>query len=186
MSTKGSISTAKSFCEACTFANMKPHYSQNVMPCATKPLQRAAYIDIACGGKTLGGKDTDDVSEDYLSRQNARFFLLLTNDATRCRWVHFLEKKLDAAPCLKHWTLLLRHLAYTPATSVMSDIDIVFRIKTMADWFFHSGMVWQSTTRDSTWQTWFLNGASESLSRPRSSLLSSGLRQRSWLDIVQH
>lgn len=68
------------------------------MPRATKPLARI-HIDIAGGGNTFGMKDMEK-ENPITSRQGAHYYMLLTDDATRYRWVFFLNKKSDALAIL--------------------------------------------------------------------------------------
>ncbi|KAL1955927.1 hypothetical protein VTO42DRAFT_7912 [Malbranchea cinnamomea] len=50
------------------------------MPRATRSLARF-HIDLAGGGMTLGSKD-----DNPPSREETRYFMLITDDATRFRW----------------------------------------------------------------------------------------------------
>ena len=65
------------------------------MPRATKLLARIHIDTIASGGNTFGMKDREN-DDSITSRQGAHYYMLLTDDATRYRWVYFLNKKSDA------------------------------------------------------------------------------------------
>jgi hypothetical protein len=73
------------------------------------------YVDIAGGGNTFGIKDLEK-EDSATSRQGTHYYMLLTDDATRYRWVYFHDKKSDAIPVLKWWLTWMRNQGFqTPA-----------------------------------------------------------------------
>ena len=86
------------FCEICQQAKQTRKISHTPMPRATRPLARI-HVDIAGGGNTFGGK----VQETTTSRQGSTYYMPITDDATRWRWIFFLNRKSDALSVLKWW-----------------------------------------------------------------------------------
>lgn len=182
----GSKSTSRWFCSDCVKANMKRKHPRQPMPRATRPFQRV-YIDMAGGGRTVGGEHTSDDDPSFLSRQHHRYFLLITDDATRYRWVYFLERKSDAVQSYAFWTSHIVNLGFKPAAFVRSDVDGVFRGSAMQKLFLNNGTVLEATAIDLPWQDGVTErGIGILMSRTRSVVLSSKVPQKFWSDILLH
>lgn len=82
ISIKGS--KAPFFCDVCTQAGMIRLYSRVPMPRALRPLERV-HVDIGGGGCTLD----DAVDHPKASRRGTKYFLVITDYATRYRWIYF-------------------------------------------------------------------------------------------------
>ena len=99
------------FCEICRQAKQTRTISKTPMPRASKPLEKI-HIDIVGGGNTLGMKE----EEGPRARQGAHYALVLTDDATRFRWVYFIAKKSDALGIIKWWLSWWKNRGFpTPA-----------------------------------------------------------------------
>ena len=86
---------ASKFCEPCVFAKHTRISSRHAITRVNAPFRRI-HADFSGGGKTLpllGGK---------------HYFMVLTDDFTRYRWVFFLTKKSDAFASLTSFMAMVK------------------------------------------------------------------------------
>ena len=103
------------FCEACTLAGSRTKVSRAPMP-RSKRRGGMLHIDTGGGGYTLGEPD-----EEILSFSGTKYFLLITDDATRKRWVYFLKEKSDLFDVLTFFFNYLKNLGIQPSAVLRSD-----------------------------------------------------------------
>lgn len=162
------------FCDICRQAKQKRQSSKNPAPRATKILARI-HIDIAGGGATLDCKD----EEAPPGIKNTRYFLLITDDATRYRWVYTLRTRDEAVPTFQGWLEHIKNQGFSPPAFVRSDREFITEtVKKICQIY---GLVWEPTTADSPWQ----DGVSERgiqlvLQRTRATLYDSRLPRWLW------
>src|SRR5882762_1916499 len=172
--------TKMSTCEICRKANAKRHISKTPAARATRPFTRI-HIDLAGGGKTLGDPDNED--EAPLSHKGARYFLIITDDATRFRWVYFLAKKSDAIIFLERWLSFIKNLGFPTPAYMKSDNEFISKV--IQNWLTTNGIQWEPSNPHSSWQ----NGASERsigvvMARTRTILIDSNLPKKFWADAL--
>ena len=94
-------------CSTCLKAKQ---VSQPFSPAARwKTPGHCLHLDIAGGGSTL---DTENPLPTYGSR---RYYLLVTDDVTRFRWIFLLARKSDASESIKYLIQHLRNLGFLVA-----------------------------------------------------------------------
>jgi GAG-pre-integrase domain len=108
------------FCEICKQAHQTRTMSKTPMPRVLEPMMKI-HIDLQGGGNTLGMKD----DKGPKSRQGAHYALLITDDATRLRWVYFLAKKSDALGILKWWLSWMKNQKFPTPTFIRLDNELV-------------------------------------------------------------
>jgi hypothetical protein len=142
------------------------------MPRAHEPMMRI-HIDLEGGGNTLGMKN----EEGPKSRQGAHYAILITDDATRQRWVYFVAKKSDALPVLKWWLSWRKNRNFpTPAFFRLDNESVTNESR---QWCLEEGIKFEPTNPYSPWQ----DGVSERgirtiTTRARAMLLDSKLPKR--------
>lgn len=175
------------FCEACAKASITRRYSTTSMPRAVKPLAKV-HIDIAGGGTslqpTLSSEDANNLAS---SREGYKYFFIITDDATRYRWVYFLHTKDSAFDSFVSWVKFIKNHGMTPPAVLRSDIDGVFRSKRMQIFLNECGTKWEPTASESPWQ----DGVAERsigivMNRVRAVLISASLPLKFWSDVLLH
>jgi hypothetical protein len=167
------------FCEICRKAKQRRQSSKDPAPRATKILARI-HIDIAGGGATLDCKD----EEAPPGIKNIRYFMLITDDATRYRWVYTLRTRDEAVPTFQGWLEHIKNQGFSPPAFVRSDREFITEtVKKICQTY---GLVWEPTTADSPWQ----DGVSERgiqivMQRTRATLFDSGLPRWLWPQALQ-
>jgi hypothetical protein len=168
------------FCEICSQAKQTRTISKTPMPRANKPLMRI-HIDIVGGGNTLGMKNDD---EGPRARQGAHYALVLTDDATRFRWIYFIAKKSDALGIIKWWLNWLKNRGFpTPAYFHLDNELVTNEARQMC---LEEGIKLEPSNPHSPWQ----DGVSERairiiLERARAILLDSKLPKKFWGDAFE-
>ena len=170
------------FCDVCHKAKQTRKVSRTPMPRATKPLARI-HIDIAGGGNTFGMKDMEK-ENPITSRQGAHYYMLLTDDATRYRWVFFLNKKSDALAILKWWVKWMKNQGFQVPAFFHMDNELV--TNEMKEFCATEGIKLEPSNPDSPWQ----DGVSERgirtlTSLSRAAMLDSNLPMKFWADCVE-
>jgi hypothetical protein len=94
--------------------------SKTPMPRAHMPLMRI-HIDIQGGGNMLGMKN----EEGPRARQGAHYAPLLSDDATRTRWVYLIAKRSDAIGIIKWWPNWMRNRNFPIPASFHLDNELV-------------------------------------------------------------
>ncbi|KAI9038199.1 uncharacterized protein KD926_011138 [Aspergillus affinis] len=167
------------FCDICSQAKQKRQSTKDPASRATKILARI-HIDIAGGGATLDCKD----EEAPPGIKNIRYFMLITDDATRFRWVYTLRTKDEAIPTFQGWLKHIKNQGFNSPAFVRSDREFITEtVRTICQTY---GIVWEPTTADSPWQ----DGVSERgiqtvLQRTRATLYDSGLPRWLWPQALQ-
>jgi hypothetical protein len=162
------------FCDICRQAKQRRQNTKNPAPRATKILARV-HIDITGGGSTLDCKD----EQAPPGIKNIRYFMLITDDATRYRWVYTLRTRDEAIPTFNGWLEHIKNQGFSPPSFVRSDREFITdTVKKICEKY---GLVWEPTTADSPWQ----DGVSERgiqivLQRTRATLYDSGLPRWLW------
>jgi hypothetical protein len=110
--------------------------------------------------------------------------MLLTDDATRFRWVYFLNKKSDAIPVLKWWLSWMRNQGFQTPAFFHMDNELV--TNAMKDYCLEEGIKLEPSNPDSPWQ----DGVSERGIRTisglsRAAMLDSNLPIKFWADCVE-
>lgn len=162
------------FCEVCRQAKQRRQSTKEPASRATKILARV-HIDIAGGGATLDCRE----EETPPGIKNIRYFMIVTDDATRYRWVYTLRTRDEAVPTFQGWLEHIKNQGFNPPAFVRSDREFITEtVKKISQTY---GLVWESTTADSPWQ----DGVSERgiqtvLQRTRATLYDSGLPRWLW------
>ena len=167
------------FCEYCQKGKQTRHYPKAPAPPATRPMTRV-FLDIAGGGKTLGVPD----DEELPSRTGCRYFLMITDDATRLRWIFFLPDRSHLLPVLKWWLNWMKSQGYSTPAFVHADNEIC--TNEVKEFALDEGFKLELTNPDSPHQ----NGPSERgnrivISRGRTMLLDSNLPLKFWADALE-
>lgn len=173
------------FCSICTQAHQTRHYSKKARTRQTRPLARI-HMDLAGGGKTLNpdaGLDGTETIEP--SRIGAKFVMILTDDATRFRWVFYLTKKSDAIDAFKDWLASIKKMGFNSPSYMVSDNEFHSH-----DWITlrsQETIQWQPSNPYSQWQ----DGVSERaiklvFDRARAMMLDAPhIPWKFWSDAVQ-
>jgi hypothetical protein len=170
------------FCDICHKAKQTRKVSRTSMPRATKPLARI-HIDIAGGGNTFGMKDMEK-EDPVTSRQGAHYYMLLTDDATRYRWVFFLNKKSDALIVLKWWVKWMKNQGFQVPAFFHMDNELV--TNEMKEFCLAEGIKLEPSNPDSPWQDGVSERGIRTLSGlSRAAMLDSNLPIKFWADCVE-
>ena len=163
-------------CDYCFKAKMTRKIGNGPTPRSTRPAARL-HVDLFGGGRTLG-LETDD--EAPPANGKFKYVLLITDDATRLRWVFPLINRDNPVHTIMGHIDWLRNLGFAPAY-IRGDNE-----------FFRTPGIWQKkgikpepTVPHSPWQ----NGVDERgirviLERSRAALYASGLPRRFWLEAL--
>lgn len=163
-------------CDYCFQAKATRKIGNGTTPRTTRPGARL-HVDLFGGGKTLGLESDDEVPP---ANGKFKYVMLITDDATRFRWVFPLLNRDNPTHTIFGHIDWLRNLGLTPAY-VRGDNE-----------FFKTPSLWQKkgikpepTVPYSPWQ----DGVSERgirivLERTRAVLYASGLPRRFWLECL--
>jgi hypothetical protein len=175
-------SKARPTCQVCLEAKITRRYSRRKAPKATRPLMRI-HIDIVGGGDAFG---TDERSRAVpLVPRGFEYFLLITDDATRYRWVYGLPNReaKEIAARLRHWQRFIKNLGFDNPAFVRADNEFASGElnQVLDEW----GSRLEPTNPYSAWQ----NGAAERSNRiviekARAMLIASGLPLAFWFDAI--
>jgi hypothetical protein len=176
----------RKICHVCIEAKSTRKYSTRKASRVTRPLGRI-HIDIVGGGQTLEKSDIIMNSPDPMATDGQKYFMLITDDATRFRWVYFMvsrEAKIISG-YLRHWSDHIRNLGFQYPAQVRSDNEFGQSDDIMVvitSW----GAVLEPSNPDSPWQ----NGTSERanriiLEKARTLMIGSGLPEMFWKDAIQ-
>ena len=167
------------FCEVCQQAKQTRKVSHTPMPRATRPLTRI-HVDIAGGGNTFGNKD----QESTTSRQGSNYYMPITDDATRYRWVFFLNRKSDALPVLKWWIQWMENQGFSPPAFIRMDNELV--TNEMKEFCLSKGIKLEPTNPHSPWQDSVSERSIRTISDlSRAAFIDSGLPKKLWADCVE-
>ena len=119
----------------------------------TAPFDRI-YVDLGGGQSAL----PQGISP---STTKTKYFLLITDDFSRFRWVRFLERKSDAIQCLSEFLTMVSTQYGKTVKFVRSDGGKEFDNKTLAAALRASGTIWEPTSAYAPEQ----NGVSERAQR---------------------
>jgi Reverse transcriptase (RNA-dependent DNA polymerase) len=167
-------------CQICLQANITRRYSRRKASRATRPLLRI-HVDIVGGGDVFSDDDDASKATNLLSRHGFKYFLLITDDATRFRWIYGLisrdQKEISAR--LRHWCRHINNLGFQTPAFLRSDNEFgsgEFQL-VMVEW----GSKWEPSNPYSAWQ----NGAAERanrivLEKARAMWMASGLPMSFW------
>ena len=142
------------FCDICRQAKQTRRVNKNTAYRATKFLARV-HIDIAGGGAALGCDDDHAPP----GTKGVRYFMLITDDATRYRWIYFLRNRSEAVPCFAQWIQHLKNQNFNAPAFVRSDREFV--TENVRQLCLTHGIEWEPTPSDSPWQ----DGVSERSNR---------------------
>jgi hypothetical protein len=167
------------FCDICRQAKQRRQTSKGPAPRATKILARI-HIVISGGGATLNCKD----EQCPPGIKNTRYFLLITDDATRYRWVYTLQTRDEAIPIFQGWLEHIKNQGFSPPAFVRSNHEFITEMVKKSRQIY--GLVWEPTTADSPWQ----NDVSECgiqavLQYTRAMIYDSGLPRWLWPQALQ-
>ncbi|EER28295.1 copia-like retrotransposon family protein [Coccidioides posadasii C735 delta SOWgp] len=161
------------FCETCA----KAKQARNPFEPRTRSTKPGAkiFIDIAGGGRTLS---TDSDPPSY---GGAKYFLLITDDATRYRWIYLLKERVEAPETLKNWINMIEVSTERKVGTILSDGAPELTSQQLAE-FYRSKGIQQEITCPYTPQQ---DGTSERgirllCERTRSVLIDSGLPNELW------
>jgi hypothetical protein len=139
------------------------------------------HIDIGGEGSTLNCPQ----DEAPPTGKGIRYFMIITDDATRFRWIYFLRTReiAEIAPCIEH---LMRHLRNQGFNVVWVRSDQEFLTMKIQKICVKEGAKWEPTVADSPWQ----DGTSERsigviLERARSSLFGARLPKQFWMEAME-
>ncbi|EYE90211.1 uncharacterized protein EURHEDRAFT_511146 [Aspergillus ruber CBS 135680] len=161
-------------CDFCRRAKTTRKIGNGPTPRATMPGRRL-HVDIFGGGQTLGKESDDDVPP---ANGKYKYVMILTDDATRMRWVIPLQNREKPNHTIKQHIEWLKKIGYE--TAYLRGDGEFFR--NYQDW---PCIVTEPSTPYSPWQ----NGVSERgiriiLERTRAVLYASGLPRRFWLEAL--
>jgi hypothetical protein len=108
------------FCDTCHEANITRTTSHEAPIRSARRLGRI-FIDIVDGGQVLGC----DEPEAPPGLKNVRYYLLITDDATRFRWAFPLRKRSEAVSELISWMRHLHSLGYGWPAFVRADREFI-------------------------------------------------------------
>jgi hypothetical protein len=167
------------FCETCKLAGSQKKLSK-------KPMRRShrrgefLHIDIGGGGETLG--DPNDLPTSF---QGYKHFAIITDDATRFRWVFFLKERSDVYDVLVYFTNHLKNQGMRPAAFLRSDWAPELDSERVQAFLSKEGIKWEPTTTYSPHQ----DGVSERsiktiLRRGRCILIEAKLPKKLWAEAM--
>lgn len=161
-------------CDFCHQAKTTRKVGNGPTPRATQPGRRL-HVDIFGGGLTLGKPSDDDTPP---ANGKYKYAMILTDDATRMRWLFPLQNRDKPNHTIKNHIDWLAKIGYNVAY-LRGDGEF---FKNPRDW---SGIKIEPSAPYSPWQ----NGVSERgirilLERTRAVLYASNLPRRFWLDAL--
>ncbi|KAJ5619407.1 hypothetical protein N7510_003391 [Penicillium lagena] len=166
------------FCDVCRQAKQTRRINKTTAYRATKPLSRV-HIDIAGGGRTLACDD-DQVPP---GTKGIRYFALITDDATRYRWIYFLRNRSEAVAAFAQWLEHMKNQGFGAPAFVRSDREFV--TENVRQLCLKYGINWEPTPAESPWE----DGVSERSNRTiyekaRTMLFDSGLPKFLWKEAL--
>ncbi|ODM17047.1 hypothetical protein SI65_05760 [Aspergillus cristatus] len=161
-------------CDYCRQAKTTRKIGNGPTPRATQPGRRL-HVDIFGGGLTLGKPSDDDAPP---ANDKYKYAMILTDDATRMRWLFPLQSRDNPNHTIKNHINWLAKIGYQVAY-LRGDGEF---FRNSQDW---PGIKIEPSAPYSPWQ----NGVSERgirilLERTRAVLYASGLPRRFWLDAL--
>ena len=171
------------FCDVCRQAKQTRQYSKTPRSRLTKPLARV-HLDIAGGGRTLDFDNENDAA--IPSRLGSRYVLIITDDATRYRWLCYLTEKSASVSAFRTWLQNMKNRGYTAPACMVSDNE--FRSEAWLNTYCTEGIEWQPSAPYSPWQ----NAVSERgirllFERARSFMLDAPYMHRKfWSDALSY
>jgi Reverse transcriptase (RNA-dependent DNA polymerase) len=167
------------FCETCKLAGSKKKLSK-------RPMRRShrrgefLHIDTGGGGETLG--DPSDLPPSF---QGSKYFIVITDDATRFRWVFFIKEKSEIYDVLVYFTNHLLNQGMRPAAFLRSDWAPELDSARVQTFLSGKGIKWEPTTTYSPHQ----DGVSERsiqtiLRRARCILIQAKLPKKLWAEAM--
>jgi hypothetical protein len=143
------------------------------------------HVDIVGGGDTFAVDDNDPMSFP-LARDGYKYFLLITDDATRFRWVYGLTSRKAAIikARLEHWRQHIVNLGFSTPAIMRSDNE--FGSGELMAMLHTWSCKWEPSNPYSQW----MNGTAERanriiLNKARAMLLASGLPEFFWFDVIE-
>lgn len=129
--------------------------------------------------------DVSDNDPSFVSRQYHRYFLFITDEATKYSWVDFLGRKADYLQSYALGTAHIVNLRFRSVAIVGSDVDSVFRGAAMQQRFLDNGIILEHIAIDSPWHDGVSKrGISYIMSQARSVLISSDLPKKFCSEVV--
>jgi len=162
-------------CEDCVAGKMsQAPFFRIGLPRTTAPLE-LLHMDL------FGPVDTQSI------RSRAKYALAILDDLTRYCWVYFLQRKSDAADCVKACVAFVERQYGHQVKSLRSDRGGEFTCEPLQDWMVEKGMRQQLAIAYSPQQ----NGAAERLNRTlldraRTMLQGAGLTTGFWEDATRY
>jgi hypothetical protein len=142
------------------------------------------HVDIVGGGDAFGIDDKD--VESFPDSNGFKYFLLLTDDATRMRWVYGLSSREASGIMqrLRHWRNFVVNLGFQTPAYLRSDNE--FGAGELKGLMLEWGCKWEPSNPHSPWQ----NGTSERanrvvLEKARSMFIASGLPSTFWWHTIE-
>ncbi|PGH30873.1 serine/threonine protein kinase [[Emmonsia] crescens] len=90
-------------------------------------------------GKTLG------TEENLPTYGGAKYFLVITDDATRFRWVFLLKGKPEAKEIIKNWVRMIKNTTQRQIRTIHSDGGGVFTSQEIHNFYKNEGIQFQET-----------------------------------------
>src|SRR6266487_4061453 len=168
------------FCEACKLAGSKKKISRQPMR-RSKRRGEFLHFDMVGGGKTLG--DPDDFVPSF---SGAKYFILITDDATRHRWMFFIQNKDDIYHVIVYFINHLINQGMTPSAFARSDWALEIDSKELQSFMSTKGCKWEPSAAYNQHQ----DGTSERaiqiiLRRMRAVMIQAKLPPKLWAEIGQ-
>ena len=169
------------FCDVCQQAKQTRQYSKFPRSRLTKPLARV-HIDLTGGGRTLDINDDSPIP----SRMGTNYVMIITDDATRYRWLRYLDSKAASIDAFRVWLRHMKNFGYTAPACMVSDNE--FQSQAWQDTYREEGIEWQPSAPYSPWQ----NAVSERgirllFERARSFMLDAPyIPQHFWADALHY
>lgn len=139
------------------------------------------HVDIVGGGDVFSDDDDASQAANLQSRLGYKYFLLITDDATRFRWIYGLKSRdqREIAARLRHWRQHINNLGFKTPAFLRSDNE--FGSGELQSMMTEWGCQWEPSNPYSAWQ----NGTAERangvvLEKARAMSIASGLPMTFW------
>ncbi|KAJ9253689.1 hypothetical protein DTO212C5_9256 [Paecilomyces variotii] len=167
------------FCDVCKQAKITKLISRRPMPRAVAPGRRL-HMDIIGGGRTLDYESDEALPSDI----KMRYALLVTDDATRYRWVYPMP---DRAHLLNWIHFIVEHIHSLGFTVAHLRSDNELHTNAIAGYCANRGIMLESTAAYTPWQ----DGVSERavrtiMERARAMVIDSGMPHSMWAYAVEY
>ncbi|KOS39226.1 hypothetical protein ACN38_g9947 [Penicillium nordicum] len=138
-------------CQVCLQANITRRYSRRQASRATRPLMRI-HVDIVGGGDVFSDDDDASQAANLQSRHGYKYFLLITDDATRFRWIYSLisRDRREIAARLRYWRQHINNLGFKTPAFLRSDNE--FGSGELQSMMTEWGCQWEPSNPYSAWQ----------------------------------